>query len=298
MIPFSLPFNLSGELSGSIREYCSIGSDLLLFDSSAIASFPARPVKLTHVMGAICMSGTVTVLVNMTEYTAAAPCMLIVHSRQALQFNDPGEGFRAEFMIMSEGFAGNLFDNAEVTLPIFLSAYDCPLYLISNDLLLPMQKFYELLVNAVRQTANPWRAKVVRHLLNAHFYSVGYSLHHSAAIPARPGEPIVSRFFPILGEHCRRERSVEFYAGKLFITPNYLSRVIRENTGKTVGDWIESHVIAEAKALLGSTGMTIQQISEELNFPTQSFFGKYFKRIAGISPRDYRRSLRVDALGR
>jgi AraC-like DNA-binding protein len=46
----------------------------------------------------------------------------------------------------------------------------------------------------------------------------------------------------------------------------------------------------EAKALLKSTNMTIQQISDELNFPSQSFFGKYFKRVVGVSPKEYRES--------
>jgi AraC-like DNA-binding protein len=47
---------------------------------------------------------------------------------------------------------------------------------------------------------------------------------------------------------------------------------------------------SKAKALLKSTNMTIQQISEELNYPSQSFFGKYFKRIVGVSPSDYRKN--------
>ncbi|KAA6314445.1 hypothetical protein EZS27_034938 [termite gut metagenome] len=45
----------------------------------------------------------------------------------------------------------------------------------------------------------------------------------------------------------------------------------------------------EAKALLKSTNMTIQQISDELNFPSQSFFGKYFKRQVGVSPKEYKK---------
>jgi len=48
------------------------------------------------------------------------------------------------------------------------------------------------------------------------------------------------------------------------------------------------YVILEAKALLKSTNMTVQQVGDELNFPEQSFFGKYFKRIVGVSPREYK----------
>jgi AraC-like DNA-binding protein len=63
---------------------------------------------------------------------------------------------------------------------------------------------------------------------------------------------------------------------------------MKENSGLSASDWIENHVILEAKALLKSGNMTIQEISYELNFPSQSFFGKYFKRIVGISPSEYK----------
>ena len=72
--------------------------------------------------------------------------------------------------------------------------------------------------------------------------------------------------------------------------PGYLSTVVRTCTGRTASEWIERHVAQEAKALLKSTNMTVQQISNELNFPSQSFFGKFFKRLTGLSPKEYRRS--------
>ena len=53
-------------------------------------------------------------------------------------------------------------------------------------------------------------------------------------------------------------------------------------------DFIEQYVITECKALLSSTTMTIQQIADTLHFPSQSVFGKYFKRVTGVSPREYR----------
>jgi len=67
-----------------------------------------------------------------------------------------------------------------------------------------------------------------------------------------------------------------------------MSRTLRETSGKSANDLIYEHVTLEAKALLKSTSMTIQQISDELNFPSQSFFGKYFKRVTGMSPKEYK----------
>jgi AraC-like DNA-binding protein len=86
-------------------------------------------------------------------------------------------------------------------------------------------------------------------------------------------------------EHFRSERFINFYADKLCITPKYLSKLVKEKTGRSAGEWIESYVILEARTMLQSTDMTIQQIASALNFPNQSFFGKYFKRATGLSPK-------------
>ncbi|MDE5552524.1 MAG: helix-turn-helix domain-containing protein, partial [Muribaculaceae bacterium] len=60
------------------------------------------------------------------------------------------------------------------------------------------------------------------------------------------------------------------------------------HTGFTAVEWINRYIILEAKVMLSSTNMNVQQIAEELNFPSQSFFGKYFKKATGVSPKDFR----------
>ena len=78
-----------------------------------------------------------------------------------------------------------------------------------------------------------------------------------------------------------------YYAGKMFLTPKHLSTVVKEVSGKTAGEWIDSLVILEAKALLKSSEQSIQEIADELHFANQSFFGKYFKHHTGMSPKEY-----------
>ena len=56
-------------------------------------------------------------------------------------------------------------------------------------------------------------------------------------------------------------------------------------TGFTAVEWIERYVVLEAKVMLKASNLNIQQISDELNFPSQSFFGKYFKKNVGMSPK-------------
>ena len=67
---------------------------------------------------------------------------------------------------------------------------------------------------------------------------------------------------------------------QMCLTPKYLSNVMKEKSSKSAGRWIDNYVTLEEGALFKSTNMTIRQISDELIFPSQSYFGKYFKRYA------------------
>ena len=100
----------------------------------------------------------------------------------------------------------------------------------------------------------------------------------------------VHQFIKLVHQHHRRERSVGFYAERLFISPKYLSLVIKEHTGRSAAQIIDNFVILEAKNLLRFSGKNIQQVAYELNFPNQSSFGKYFKHLTGLSPSEYQRS--------
>lgn len=101
-------------------------------------------------------------------------------------------------------------------------------------------------------------------------------------------EGIVAKFLKCVSDNFKTERRVEFYADKMCISSKHLSAVVKEVTGKTASEWIDIYVILEAKVLLHTTSLSIQQISGRLNFANQSFFGKYFKRLTGKTPTEFR----------
>ena len=92
-------------------------------------------------------------------------------------------------------------------------------------------------------------------------------------------------FIELLNEHSIREREVQFYAKKLGITPKYLSALCIAYSGKNASTWIDEYVIVRAKELLREQRYSVREVGEILNFPSQSFFGRYFKRNMGISPK-------------
>ncbi len=100
----------------------------------------------------------------------------------------------------------------------------------------------------------------------------------------------VQSFLKLVHVNYPRERSVSYYADQLFISPKYLSLLVKEATGRSAARWIDFFVIMEAKNLLRYSGKNVQQVAYALNFSNQSAFGKYFKHITGLSPSEYQKS--------
>ena len=93
----------------------------------------------------------------------------------------------------------------------------------------------------------------------------------------------------LLSRNFAEQRSVNWYAAQLQLTPKSLSQLIKNVSGRTVGQWVSVLVVMEIKSLLRNTDLSIKEISSGMNFPSQSLMGRYFKNYTGLSPLDYRR---------
>ncbi len=99
---------------------------------------------------------------------------------------------------------------------------------------------------------------------------------------------LTDHFFFLLHRHYKEERSVSFYADKLYISDKYLMRVLKKSTGHTFRFWVIEFVMREAKLLLRSTTISITEISERLNYPNPSFFSRVFHQYVGMTPKEFR----------
>lgn len=100
---------------------------------------------------------------------------------------------------------------------------------------------------------------------------------------------VFERFIALVTEYHTTERGMAFYADKLCLTPKYLSKLVKQATGRSAPDWIDSFVILEAKNLLKYSDKTIKEIVFALHFPNQSVFYKFFKAHTGLTPSQYRK---------
>ncbi|MDL2266337.1 helix-turn-helix domain-containing protein [Parabacteroides sp. OttesenSCG-928-G21] len=282
-----LPFNWHLEL-GDISQLDAIDEDFILLDNPIITSSFDYPLKVDFTIGIICIKGTMKGSVNLQQYSTQAPCLFILMANQILQYESFSDDFSGRFIIMSKKFIESLFNNMQETFPAFLSVRESPWIPLNEEALASMMNYYGMIQSAVRKKDNPYRLEIAKLLTRAFFYGAGYYFHQLNEKEKTKRELLVDDFLKLVQSNYKNQRAVDFYADKLCLTPKYLSKVIKENSGKSASDWIEEYVLMEAKSLLKSTKMTVQQISDELNFPSQSFFGKYFKRHSGFSPKEYR----------
>lgn len=104
-------------------------------------------------------------------------------------------------------------------------------------------------------------------------------------------ETIRKRFRALINGYSSEHHQVNWYAEALKISPDYLSKIVREYDGTSASVWIHKSMIETAESLLKNPDLSIKEISLRLNFPDQSSFGRFFKSITGQSPKAFREGL-------
>jgi len=100
---------------------------------------------------------------------------------------------------------------------------------------------------------------------------------------------IFNHFCDLVVRHYRESREIKYYADQLNLTPKYLSRVVRAAAKITPAEWIEQYVTAQAKRLIESHAtQTLQETAYLLGFSEPTSFYRYFKRVTGITAKQYR----------
>ncbi|MEY8760908.1 helix-turn-helix domain-containing protein [Chryseobacterium tongliaoense] len=154
---------------------------------------------------------------------------------------------------------------------------------------------FKFLIDKIRiadEQENYYSKDIINHYFNALLLElmVMYRLKDKRMIDTKTWrkKDLINQFLVLLSEHSKKERTVEFYAEKLFISTSYLTRIIKEASGESTRTIITNSVIMEARDLLLYSNLSITQIAEELNFSDQSFFGKFFKKKMKMSPKMFR----------
>ena len=265
-----------------------VGEDLSVFSfKHFIKELEANePRKLQRAAIVLCTSGSCRIKVNLEEYEIKAPQLVTFMPGHIFELLSDVNDLDGYVISISK----RLIDM--INLPgwqhQYMKMYNNPIIDINEEMLSSLRIFYAILYRAAINDKNPFRQQIIENLISVFYYGGVSSFDNEVESNLKYKNHIVANFLELVQQHYREERLIQYYAGRLCITPKYLSKLVKDHTGRAATDWIEQHVILEARAMLQSTDLSIQQIATTLNFPNQSFFGKYFKRATGVSPKHYR----------
>ncbi len=268
-----------------------LGKDFWIFDNITAAMLPSftEPVKLTASISIFVRKGHLkfpnTIIINDFD----GPAIVNIRNGETLQLLSISSDFSASFIVMSKFFVEDIFLHINDMQNLSAMARH-PVAKIPEDILPKFESLYESLHIVSSDTENPQVLKALQHSIIAFYYRYAYRCYELLNSSGDTGARLSDRFIKLVKDKFKTERFLEYYAEELGVTPKHLSRTVKAQTGYSAASWIERFLILEAKILLKSTNLTIQQISDNLNFPTQSFFGKYFKKNVGVSPKHYRNS--------
>ena len=267
-------------------------NDTLDDSDSQISPFENYPIKLSFTIVMIVIKGGIKLKINLQEFEARKGDTITVLKGNIGEFCGLLPNTRMAVIAFTDEFF-NVVKRINSSISIQQFIYTNPLLHQEQEFLDEAIEIYCKMKEKLAEADNCFREGTIQGYTQVLLYIAFYYFdkirreHIDDSSGYNRNQEIYTDFMKAVQENYMRERSIMYYADLLCITPKYLSQVIKSVTGRLAGEWISDYVILEAKALLKSNKYTVQQVCDMLNFANQSFFGKYFKRKTGMSPKIY-----------
>lgn len=240
----------------------------------------------------LCSNGELRIDINMKEQVLDKDSFIAIGPGSFFQVQSHSDDCRFHLVVISKELILETIDLMSGLFNLAFSLHSAPLIKLTNDNQLLLLNYYNIISHHLQNDNGVLSYEIVKRAATAlcvELYSIfGTQLNdYNKKINHR--DEITVRFIKDVSEHYRLEKNIEFYASRQGLTPKYLSHICKETSGKYASEWIDTFIMAEARILLRSTNLTIQQIAYHFHFSDQSSFGKYFKLLEGCSPKEYRK---------
>lgn len=269
------------DLPSSVLAWHNITQDLLNLYKQAC--------RLQAGIFAICLKGEMNVSINLIDYTIRRGDLITLFPGSIIQFKESISPIRLCFT----GFSGDTISQInlmEITATSYHKIIEKPVVRIADNVRSYLDDYFTLWAKISNDESIPIHPEIIQCAMRSILIAVAniYQEHPFKEVTRTRQEEIYRELLLLITQNYMNERTAQFYAEQLKLTPQHLSTTVKHVTGGTVLDLIAHVVIMDAKAKLRSTNMSVQEIAYALNFPTPSFFGKYFKRYVGMSPLSYK----------
>lgn len=293
-------------LAPIIDEY-SLGSDFIMGEvsgkqvekSEAILSMLKYPVRFDGYIIFFLKKGHFTIDLNLNTYEVKPNSLLVNVPGNIIKLSSYAEDHIADaelyFVLASREFMSGIRFDFNKIFQETLSLWKNPCITLKEEDMNLAEEYFNL-ARAIVLGGQQNKREILGSLLTSFTY-VTLDVWTRAITEARKAESpssarvnqIFERFIALVTEHHNTERGMAFYAEKLCLTPKYLSKLVKQASGRSAPAWIDSFVILEAKNMLKYSDQSIKEIVYTLHFPNQSVFYKFFKAHTGMTPSEYRK---------
>lgn len=272
------------EMSKFFNDHSAEGMSIFTLNAGDVSV--GRSFKITNDLWVAVRKGTIRIASDLFTIEAGLNSFIVFVSDRILEVQAVSDDFEADMFILSNSFQRELAISELLSLRHRFNSH--PLITLDEASMEAIRDYHRMASRIIALENNPHKWEGLLCLTRAFYYSGGFYLFRNEGLP-EPDDSVLSRFLALVDVYGDKEHHIGYYAEKLCLTPKYLSRYVRQKTGRSAKEVISYHLLLRAKALLTNSDDRIQQISDKLCFPSQSVFGKFFKQETGISPREYRK---------
>lgn len=224
-----------------------------------------------------------------------SPCVLFIAAYQPFRI-EALKPFGGEVLSFATDFFCIDHNHSEVGCQglLFNNAYDAPYLPLTDPILSEMSD----LTDKIR------REFITQQLPDSELISTYIKLFLKIAVREKKRQiasedvqeknfdkPVITRIKQLVEQHYRACKSPSEYADMLSISPKALSKLVKDNFGRTLTDMIHERVVYEAKYQLFTTNKSIKEIATGLGYDDPFYFSRMFKNVTSVSPEKYRQTI-------
>jgi AraC-like DNA-binding protein len=265
--------------------------DVAFPNKNAKADLLNSPFRLNETILVLCTNGCLKAKLETKNWTVKRNAVLIILPKQIFEISELSADFKAIVFILKASFWDKK-DNVVGIMKTQEYFFRENVVEIPEEIVNETLTIYKLIKGKI-ENKMLFSRQIIQQYIYVLFYN-GYALllekerqKSNEKVPAK--EYVFEQFIRLVERDYKQQREIDFYAKRLHLSGKYLSALIRSASGRTAAQWIREYLIMEARTLLKSGKMSIQQVSNDLNFYDQSHFAAFFKKYVGCSPREYQK---------
>lgn len=285
---------ISIERMTSLFKMPHLNNELLLIDSlRTLPTFQdARRMSLCLYIG-VCTNGVINLTVNGKRRSQSQKQVMLTTEESVItdvNYSDDYDGFA---FLVSYKLLQEILRDVHNMSDLFLLSHNHPVFTLTEEELFAAKNYFRSMQFHIAQREKRYRTEIIRLTILTMIYDMAGAFDRIIGQPGKNekqsrAEQLFVEFVQRVEHHYHAERQVQWYAHQMNVTPKYLCEVVTSVSRRTPNEWIDKFVTAEMRNLLRHTNMRMSEIAQVMNFPTQSFFGKYFKENVGVTPSEYR----------